>query len=173
MEEPARGFQVFDHVPLQIDGALCLWGSGDAKIGIVFPKEAEGIKVNQKFETLYVYHGAFYISPIGTPVCEVVFRYEDGSSATNQLQYGFDMLNWRVGTGRTAKGNGPSGPNSRLAWVGGVYSPKNHAPMRLCLTAIKNPQPGLEVQSIDLYSCQTEAAACIMAMTAGRSGMMD
>ena len=75
------GFQVFDNVPLQIDGMMCLWGEANAKqLKIIFPEQITGIPVNQKFETLYVYHGAFFSSPDQTPICELVFRYEDGSS---------------------------------------------------------------------------------------------
>jgi hypothetical protein len=37
---------------------------------------------------------------------------------------------------------------------------------------MKNPQPILEVASIDLFSCKSQTAACIMAMTAGKSGLM-
>src|ERR1700733_5007014 len=84
-------FQIFDHVPLQIDGLIYLWGKGNSDAGAEFPEEVLGIPVNQKFETLYVYHGAFFSAPDGTPVSEIVFRYDDGSSATNQLLYGADV----------------------------------------------------------------------------------
>jgi hypothetical protein len=40
------------------------------------------------------------------------------------------------------------------------------------VTAIKNPQPSLAVETIDLYSCKSRTAACIMAMTPGKSGLM-
>jgi len=89
-----RGFQVFGGVPLQIDGMICLWGSGVAtKFGLVFPTEVVGIDVRQRFETLYVYHCGWVDSPRGTPVCDIVFRYADGSSATNQLRYGSEVIN--------------------------------------------------------------------------------
>jgi hypothetical protein len=159
------GFQVFDNVPLQIDGMICLWGSGNAKMGIVFPEQISGIVVNQKFETLYVYHGSFFKSPPGTPVCGLIFHYEDGSSATNELLYGNDILDWIESP--TGKMNGPTGPNSKLAWVGGTFKPGTKRPLRFCLTAIQNPQPSLAVESIDLYSCKSATAACIMAMTPG------
>lgn len=166
------GFQVFDNVPLQIDGMICLWGAGNAnKLKIVFPEEILGIAVNQKFETLYVYHGAFFTSPDKTPVCEVVFRYADGSSATNQLLYGSDMLDW-VAKNKGKTTIGPTGSRSKLAWVGGTFTPGQKKPLCLCLTAIENPQPALEVASIDLFSSKSQTAACIMAMTAGKSGLM-
>jgi len=166
------GFQVFDNVPLQIGGMICLWGAGNAnKLKIIFPEQILGIAVNQKFETLYVYHGAFFTSPDKTPVCDVVFRYADGSSATNQLLYGTDILDW-VAKNKGKTTIGPTGPRSKLAWVGGTFTPGQKKPLRLCLTAIENPQPSLEVASIDLFSCKSQTAACIMAMTAGKSGLM-
>lgn len=166
------GFQVFDNVPLQIDGMICLWGAGNAnKLKIIFPEQILGIAMNRKFETLYVYHGAFFESPDKTPVCEVVFRYADGSSATNQLLYGSDIIDW-VAKSRGKTTIGPTGPHSKLAWVGGTFTPGQKKPLRLCLTAIANPQPSLEVASIDLFSCKSQTAPCIMAMTAGRSGLM-
>jgi hypothetical protein len=164
------GFQVFDNVPLQISGMICLWGSGNAKIGIIFPEQIHGIVVNRKFETLYVYQACFFESPDKTPVCGVIFNYEDGSSVTNQLLYGTDILDWLDNHAKVPRA--PSGPNSKLAWVGGTFKPGTNRPLRFCLTAIENPQPDLEVTSIDLYSCKNASAACIMAMTAGKSGLM-
>jgi hypothetical protein len=45
-------------------------------------------------------------------------------------------------------------------------------PLRFCLTVIENPQPFLEVASIALFSCKSQTAPCIMAMTTGKSGLM-
>jgi hypothetical protein len=56
--------------------------------------------------------------------------------------------------------------------LGGSFSPTKKQPLRLCLTAIKNPQPSLEVKTVDLFSCKSRTAACIMAMTPGKSGLM-
>ena len=165
-----RWFQVFDHVPLEIDGIICLWGGRSAQGGLVFPEQVLDIGVNRKFQTLYVCHGAFFSSPNKTPVYEVVFRYVDGSSVTNQLLYGSDVLDWNVKRSGTAKG--PTGPHSKVAWEGGTFTPGRKEPLRFCLTAIENPQPSLEVTSIDLFSCKSRSAPCILAMTTGRSGLM-
>jgi len=165
-----RGFEVFDRVPLQIGGQMCLWSTRANSAGLLFPEQFLNIEVNQKFETLYVYHGAFFASPNKTPVCAVVLRYTDGSSVTNQLLYGVDMLDWNYKRGRT--GFAPTGPNSQLAWVGGTATPGKKEPLRFCLTAIENPHPDLEVATIDLFSCKNRTAAVIMAMTAGKSGLM-
>jgi len=158
-----RGFQTFLHVPLQIDGIKCLWGSGLADAN--FDEEVKGIPVNRKFETLYVYHAAFYGTPPKTPVYDLVFRYADGSSVTNTMLYGVDVLDW-FGTG------GPTGPNSKLAWKAVCTAGGKTQPLRFCLTALKNPQPLNEVTTIDLYSCKNRTVGCILAMTPGKAGMM-
>jgi len=163
-------FQVFDGVPLQIDGLMCLWGQGNEKMGAHFPEEILGIPVNQKFETLYVYHCAFFSSGSGTPVYDLVFRYDDGSSATNEIVYGRDILDFNSkGNQLTPK---PSGSNSKLAWVGASFTGDGTHPLRFILTAIKNPLPSMQVTSIDLYSRKGRSAACVLAMTAGKSGLM-
>ncbi len=166
------GFQTFAHVPLQIGGMICLWGGGNAtNLHIIFPEQRLGIAVNQKFETLYVYHGCFFRSPDGTPVCDVVFRYQDGSSATNQMRYGSEFLDWIAGKDRPDIG--PTGEDSTLAWFGGSSSTNSVKPLRFCLTAIDNPQPTNEVSSIDLFSCKSRTAPCIMAMTIGKSRLLE
>jgi RNA polymerase sigma factor (sigma-70 family) len=166
------GHQVFEGVPLQIGGMRCLWGGGNSsKLHTDFLENVSGIPVKQKFEMLYVYEGAYFKSPDHTPVWEVVFHYSDGSSATNQLLYGDDVLDW-IAKEDGGTVIGPTDPRSRLAWVGGSFSTNRVQPLRLCLTAIENPQPALTIDTIDLVSCKSWTAPCIMAITAGKSGMM-
>ena len=162
-----RGEHVFDDVTFQIGGMLCLWGGGNAAAGLVFPEERLGIPMNQKFDTLYVFHGAFYVSPPGTPVYEIVFRYADDSSATNQILYGEDVLDWYAPRGKAVPG--PTGPNSQLAWHSDNPAGAAIQPVRFCLTAVKNPRPLVEVRSIDLYSSKSRSAACILAFSTTKS----
>ncbi len=175
------GFQVFEHVPLQIDGTIFLWGAMNAAGGAVFPEKALGIDVNQKFETLYVYNSAFFPSPDNTPVCQVVFHYDDGSTATNQLLYGSEIVEWAARSGKKANTptgpksktmNDPTGSNSKAVWVGGTRTRGQNRPVRFCLTAIANPNPSVTVTSMDWFSCKNQSAALIIAMTVGRSGLM-
>jgi hypothetical protein len=164
------GFQTFCNVPLQIDGMICLYGEGNAKMGLKFPEAWAGIPINQKFETLYIYHASFFVSPNGTPVYDLVFRYEDGSSATNQILYGDDVLDWYAKSGK--KVIGPTAERSKLAWQGEANLGARKQPLRFCLTAVENPYPATTVTAIDLYSCKSQSAACILAFTPGRSGLM-
>jgi hypothetical protein len=162
-------FQVFRHVPLQIDGIMYLWGEGNAKMGNDFPEQILGIAVNQRFETLYVYHCTFFGSPKNTPVYDLVFRYDNGDSATNTIRYGVDTLDFNTPGKRTVP---PSSPNTKVGWVGSSFTPDGRRPLLFSLTAIKNPQPSLKVASIDLFSCKKQSAGVILAMTTGPSGLM-
>jgi hypothetical protein len=164
------GFQVFHHVPLEIGGMMILWGEGNASSGAVFPEQVLGIAVNQKFETLYVYHCTFFGSPNNTPVYNLVFRYEDDYSVTNTIRYGVDTLDFN--TPGSIKNAHPTGANSRVAWVGGSFTPDGKRPLLFSLTAIENPKPFLEVKSIDLFSCKNKSAGVILALTTGKSGLM-
>lgn len=159
------GSQTFCGVPLQIDGMICLWGEGNSKNGIDFPEEKTGIQIGKKLETLYVYHGSFFGSPRGTPVYQIVFRYDDGTSATNQILYGDDVLDW-YGHGQ------PTAARSRIAWHGMADLGNRKQPLQFCLTAVENPQPDTVVTTIDLYSCKSRTAACILAFTPGNAGLM-
>ena len=165
-----RWFQVYAHVPFDVNGLICLWGGRSAKGGLVLPEADPDIGVHQKFQTLYVYHAAFFASSDNTPVYDVVFHYADDSTATNQVLYGADVLDWNVKRSRTFKG--PTGARSRVGWQGGTFTPGKNDPLRFTVTAIDNPQPDTEVATIDLISCKSPSAPCILAMTAGKSGLM-
>jgi len=166
-------FQVFDHVPLQIDGMLCLWGAGNARSGAVYPESATGIPVNLKFDTLYVYHCTFYNSPKYTPVYDLVFRYDDGTSATNTVQYGVDTMDFNTPGGKAIKDiKGPSGHNTKIGWIGSSFTADGKHPLLVSLTAMKNPRPDATVATIDLFSSKNQSAGIIFAMTAGPAGMM-
>jgi RNA polymerase sigma factor (sigma-70 family) len=166
-----RGFQTFDHVPLQINGSKCLWGTGYSQYGgPIGDPQLLGIPVTRRFETLYVCHTAIFSSRNNTPVYELVFRYEDGDSVTNLIRYGADVLDWYANTDR--KVIGPSGYNSRLAWHGWNFADGKTTPLRFTLTALNNPRPSVQVTSIDLYSSKNASCGLILAMTTGKSGLM-
>ena len=161
-----QGFEMFRNVPFQIDGVMCLWGANNAKAGLVLPEEQLGAGPTGKFGTLYIYDATFYSSPPETPVYEVVFRYDDGSSVTNQILYGNDVFDWFSG------GKTPASPRSKVAWQGSYNNGGRVQPLSFYITALENPHPEIPVTSVDLYSSKNGSAACIGAMTAGPSGLM-
>ena len=166
-------FQVFHNVPLNIDGIIYLWGAGNAKGGAVYPEQILGIPVNEKFDTLYVYHCTFYNSPKGTPVYDLVFRYENGESATNTVLYGIDTMDFNTPGGKPINAiKGPTGKNTKIGWIGSSFTTDGKHPLLFSLTAMKNPQPTLKITSIDLFSSKNQSAGVILAMTGGPAGLM-
>ena len=129
--------------------------------------------MNQKFETLYVYHCTFYVSPKYTPVYDLVFRYENGESATNTVLYGIDTMDFNTPGGKPINAiKGPTGKNTKIGWIGSSFSTDGKHPLLFSLTAMKNPQPSQKITSIDLFSSKNQSAGVILAMTGGPAGLM-
>ncbi len=171
-----RGSQTFANVPLDIGGRICLWGERNANVnGQVFPEKVEGIAIDREFETLFVYHCTFFESPQGTPVYELIFHYEDNTSASDTIRYMDDVRDWYCYPDE--KQPGPTNDRSALVWHGASIMENGAAPgeiqsLRFCLTAIENPHPDRKVKSIDLVSSKNQSAGCILAMTLGKSTLM-
>jgi len=165
-----RGSQTFAKVPVEISGAMFLWGERNDQLGLKYPEEIKGIAIKRKFETLYVCHAAFFEGEAGKPMCEVKFQYQDGTTASDAILCGKDARDWYVKP--TEKTPGPSGPRSTLAWKGDGKVGDRVQPIRFCLTAIANPYPDKVVTTIDLVSSKTQTAACILAITTGKAGLL-
>lgn len=165
-----RGSQTFAHVPLEISGAIFLWGERNASRGMTYPEEVTGIPIGREFETLYVCHAAFFEADAGTPMCEVRFQYDDGTSASDEIVCGDDARDWFVNN--PDEPLGPSDSRSTLAWDGEGKMGDRMQAIRFCLTAVPNPHPDRVVTTIDLVSSKTQTAACILAITTGAAGLM-
>ena len=166
-----RGSQTFAGIPLEISGAIFLWGERNTNNGLVYPERVKDIPLARKFESLYICHGAFHEGRSGLPMCEIIFRYKDGSSASDKLLCGEDSRDWYAN--RKAPPLGPSGPRSMLAWDGDAKLPDRTQAIRFCLTEMENPFPDKEVATIDLVSPKTQTAACILGVTTGKAGLMN
>src|SRR4030095_1252751 len=105
-----RGSRTFANVPLEIGGAIFLWGERNAKKGDLYPEQIAGIPVERKFEALYICHAIFFEGKKGTPVFEALFHYDDGTSATDEIVCGDDGRDWFANRAQTPLG--PSGPRS-------------------------------------------------------------
>ncbi len=162
-----HGKQTFANIPLELGGAMFLWGERNAANGQKYPESHKDIAVNQTFETLYIYHSAFYEGKAGDTVYDIVFHYDDGTSATDHIVNGADLRDWYFKKDQPPVG--PTGPRSTLAWSG---ADENGNWVRYCLTAVENPYPSVVVKSLDLVSAKTQTAGCILGITVGKSGLM-
>ena len=171
LSDVPRNLQTFSEVTFHIDGITCLWGRDCAeRQNLIYREEILGIPVNQKFDSLYIYHNAFWASPPRTPVYDLVLRYEDGSSVTITIRYGADVLDWSSSPNDTRE---PFDPNSMVAWRKNITRNNGRTEgARQFLTEIKNQDPSVQVLSIDLYSSKRQSSGCIAAMTTGPSGLV-
>jgi len=165
-----RGSQTFAGVPFEIGGMFALFGEENAKRGLTLPGEITGIEVGRPFDALYICHATFFEAPPGTPICEVRFQYDDGTTDSDHILYGSDARDWFIkGTDDEI---GPSGKRSTLAWAGEGLVNDRPQRIRFFLTVIANPHPEKTVQTIDLVSTRSPAASCILAMTTGKAGLI-
>jgi hypothetical protein len=140
-------------------------------MGRHYRDSVSSIPVKGKFDTLYALHGSSFISPDGTPIAEVVFRYADGSSATNAILYGMDSRDWW----EPSRPENPMPPDSRskVVWQGDHASlPDWVKALRLFGTAIANPKPDSEVKAVDLLSTKSRTALVLLALTSGPAGLL-
>ena len=151
---------------------ICLWGGANAKAKIVFPKAIDDIAVNRKFETLYVYHAAFFQSPEGSPVYRLTMHYADDTVRESTICYGVHMLDWFQVPNQTV--NTLSDPKSQIVWRGDVPNrvPDRPLKLRFSITSIPNPKPSLEVKSISMASAAGNSAGCILALTTGPADLL-
>jgi hypothetical protein len=157
---------------LAIDGMLVLWGEGNAKSGAVFPEKVDDIPVNRVFDTLYVYHAAFYSSRDGSPVYHLNLQYANGTSSMTTICYGAHLRDWYQPPNEQVSDLTDS--KSKMVWRGDNPDSKPDYPIKLrfFVTSITNPRPALEVKSISLVSAKGNSAGCILAMTTGPADLL-
>jgi hypothetical protein len=165
------GAQTFAGVPVNIQGSMMTFGQGNANIGLKYHETITGIACGQKFETLYILHGAFYEADPGEPAFDVVLNYKGGEKQTDTILCGEDTRDWYIND-PTEKELGPTSKRSTLAWKGIGKSGMRDQEIRFCLTAIENKFPDRLVETIDLVSPKKQTAGCILAISVGKSGLL-
>ena len=166
-----RGLQTLGNIPFRIAGLIQLWGEGPQGIGRNYRESVEGIPASGKFQTLYVLHGTSFTTAQGAPIAAVVFRYADGSAATNLIHYWTDSRDWWE---PMAENNPlPTNSPSKVVWRGDHPSLPDWAKsLRLFGTGITNPRPKSEVKGVDLVSTKSRVTWLVLAMTTGPAGAL-
>jgi hypothetical protein len=150
-------------VPFQVGpGYVRLQGTNRREL----PKEVSDVHVGMKFDRLHVLHGTeygafgdathrFHVAE-GTEIGRYRVRYADGSERTVAVLYGWDVRDsWNWDRSRPVS-------RGKVVWTGSSPgAAKEGVSLRLYLTTWDNPQPDLEVKSIDLVSALNTAASPI------------
>ena len=190
-----KGIQTFDDVLFDIRGIVQLLGKTMKSEGGDYPERVDGIKIGKKFERLHVLHAAGWQTSPGTTIGTYILHYTDGSHEALDIIYGQHVLDWWryakekfspvnstiawVGSNALAKpiilsnriSQGDKVKSSLEKIIGISLSKKDESkdaannPIRLFKTAWENPQPELEVVSIDYISKMTDSAPILVAMT--------
>jgi hypothetical protein len=98
----------------------------------------------------------------GVEVARFVWHYDVGEEATPIL-YGQDVRDrwWRP-----EDAVGPTSDRSRVVWTGSnPESREQGCSLRLYLTTIENPRPGVWVRSLDVLSAMSDSAPFVIALT--------
>ncbi len=159
----------FANIPVDVSGAVFLWGKANADRGMKYADRAPAIPVGRKFEVLYVCHAAFFEAEAGEAMFHVSFRYGGQTVDSPALVSVGDARDWFV---RGDPYLPPTNKRSVLAWVGEGNSNGRPQQVRFFMTALDNPRPNEPVTSIDLVSSKKTSAGCIVALTTGVRGLM-
>jgi WD40 repeat protein len=165
-----QGARSVADVPMQVAGAISLWGKEIAAQGAAFPEKVSDVVCQQAFESLYVLHGGFYRSEPGEPVFEIILNYEGGDQYTDSIIYGEDLTDWYVRG--DVQGQAPTANRSVLAWVADGKANGKAQRISFNMTEISNPYPDKIVESMELISSKGKTAGCVLAMTVGKAGRM-
>jgi len=166
-------------VPFDVRGVVMLRrldpnGEAYQRLWAHCPKQVNGIAIARRVRRLQVLHGAFCRPVVddGKAIGSFVWHYADGSQRETEIIYGRDVRDWWIGGAQDlsyARSSGDRRSESergRMVWRGvNPVAKQAGATLRLYLTPYENPQPDLEVTSLDFVSKMTTAAPFLIALT--------
>jgi len=153
-----KGIQTLGKTPYDVRGIVQVSSSEFAGRGIKFPESVTGIRVGLKCQSLRFLHASRWTEDNGTRIGIYVIHYANGSDVKLPIVFGVSLRDWRPMHDPTPKIDGPV-----LAWKG---VDKAGQEFLLFESEWINPDPDLEVASIDMISTMTTAAPFLVAVTA-------
>jgi hypothetical protein len=185
LAELPTGIQTFADVEFDVRGLIQVAGTELQSVGGNYPERVNGIRVGQKFKNLHVLHATGWQAENGAVIGSYILHYVDGSEKEFEIVYGAHVLDWWAITDTA-----PSSDNSVVAWTGsnalareiirssgqgpnienlarllGMTAADDKDYIRLFKTTWENPNPDIEVESIDFVSRLTASAPFLVAMT--------
>ena len=169
-ESLPTGRQIVDGVPFQIGGRLEVTGMTAAREGDFAPTRIERIPVGRKAQRLVLLHGTIGPEDEGVPVAKLVLHYADGKTRDLRIAYGAHVRNCL--SNRKERKTELADPDSSLAWAFRYDNVQSDFQLRLFQTALANPRPDEEIQSLDVLSFFSRATPVVVALTLaeGRAG---
>lgn len=153
-----KGIQLLGNTRYDVRGIVQVSSSEFAGRGIKFPESVTGIRVGTKCHALKFLQASRWTVDNGTRIGTYVIHYANGSDVKLPIVFGVNLRDWRPMHDPTPKIDGPV-----LAWKG---ADKDGKEFLLFESEWINPEPDLDVASIDLTSTMTTAAPFLVAITA-------
>lgn len=159
--EPLAGLRNFDGLPFKVDGQVRLFGKTPASRGEMNPNTKKGIRIDRKFDELYLLHHTTWPDVEGQAVAYICLNYADGTKYIFPICYGVHVRDWF---------NLPSyekeaidDPNTMICWRRSPVAFK--APIRIFKSKFENPSPEKVVETMDIVSARNLAAYNLLAAT--------
>ena len=165
------GAHIFGGTLFDVSGKIQLMGRALLKENRLYPVLRQGIPVRQKCKRLCLLHGASHVIEPGVTVAKLKLHFADGSVAELPIVAGEQVMNsWGplYTTPLADEPLAPTAPGTQLAWVGGRAvsgDQPSWMAVRVYQTAFTNPQPEVELTSLDYVSALSEAAPFLLAIT--------
>jgi hypothetical protein len=174
--EVHRGKRVYGGVTFDVQGTIQLMGAGIKEIGgKAYPQRVEHIRIDRHCSKIHLLHGASFLteSAAGNTnfIGKLFLHYADGSKQEIKIVAGENVLDWwgpLYSTGADPRSITISSPNSELAWTGSNPYLQEQRPnwsLRLYKSTFANPNPNLELSSIDYASSVTRAAPFLVGLS--------
>lgn len=129
------------------------------------PDQARGLAIRRPLQRLHLLQAAVRFGVAdGTPIARLVWHYRDGAHRQTDIVYGRDVRDWWQGGTRGDPRT--ESERGRVVWTGtNPVATKYGSTLRLYLSSYDNPQPEVEVSSIDLVSTMARTGLFVVAIT--------
>jgi hypothetical protein len=168
-----NGLRTYQGVRFDVRGIVQLAGTVSEQVASEFPQAVTNIYVGLKCKRIHFLHatgwgrrmtgnGDLLYEPFGTRLASYRIHYSSGTEIEVPVIHGKDVSDWWYWPGTTE-----GLPGLRVAWTGtNASSQAQGTTIRLFDSAWENPQPDMEVRSIDFVSAMTKSAPFLIAITA-------
>lgn len=166
-----QGIHTFGGVSFAVSGKIQLMGRSLLSANRLYPVIRKNIPISQKCRQIHLLHGASHVMDLDVTIAKLVLHYADGSTRELAIVSGEHLLDW-LGPIYTTPAAGeqlaPKDRGTELAWVGNDSRLPQSPPIlaaRIYKTTFANPQPGVEIASVDYLSTLSGAAPFLAGLT--------
>ncbi|HEY1661193.1 MAG TPA: hypothetical protein VGI03_02140 [Verrucomicrobiae bacterium] len=173
LSELPAGRNIYAGVPFDVSGSIQLTGGWLKKhYHKTYPVEVTDIRIDRKCGQLHLLQGNSYLAytNFGVVVAKLVVHYDDGTFRELKLvagQQAFDFWCPLFQTGIPAAFS-YTAPGTERAWTGtNPYIQKWQPVLTLVLykTTFDNPQPDIQIDTVDFVSTETITAPFLVGLT--------